>query len=76
MPFTISPGTPEEVAFRLLEVIALKEGKNLGTPPNDVGDAPDRDWVLQTYRECLYVVRNPQQEPSPLRRQVPRYGRR
>jgi hypothetical protein len=43
--------TPEAVALRLFEIIAKHEGKsNAGA---------DRKWILDTYAECLRVVKNP-----------------
>ena len=50
-------GTPEAVALRLFEIIAGHEGKsNAGA---------DRKWVLDTYAECLRVVRNPVRSSDP-----------
>ncbi len=49
--------SPEQVAYTLLELIAYAEGKLLSGSPQ--GKAPDRKWILETYAECLRVVREP-----------------
>ena len=43
--------TPEAVAFRLLQIIAHAEGKSIDE--NSRGQKPDRQWILDTYTECL-----------------------
>ena len=50
----IGENLPEYIAFELMHIIALAEGKNLsvGTPVN-----ADREWILDTYAECLGAVR-------------------
>jgi hypothetical protein len=50
----IGEDSPEYVAYRLLERIAHLEGRPLGHK----GSA-DRKYILDTYAECLDVVRNP-----------------
>ena len=51
-------GTPEYVALKLLEAIA--EGSNKATTLSESGavrwDNADKDWVLDTYAECLQTV--------------------
>jgi len=49
----IGENSPEEVAFKLLKIIANCESMNM--PPYIGGNktAPDRNWVLDTYAECL-----------------------
>jgi hypothetical protein len=47
--------TPEAVALDLLHMIARNEGKNIGP---DSGQAKaNRVWILNTYAECLQVVK-------------------
>lgn len=48
--------SPEYVAFMLFKILADIESKELrrGYP-----NTADRNWVLDTYAECLDVVRNP-----------------
>ncbi len=48
--------SPEYVAFLLLRTLADIESKELNRGyPNTA----DRNWILDTYAECLDVVRNP-----------------
>ena len=49
----IGENSPEYVAFRLLERIAMVENRGF-----NAGGA-DRRWILDTYAECLLVVQNP-----------------
>ncbi|WP_413989356.1 hypothetical protein ACMDCR_25805 [Labrys okinawensis] len=54
----LGENSPEQVAYRLLETIASNEGKSLES--NMAGKAlAERAWLLDTYAECLLVVRNP-----------------
>lgn len=49
--------SPEQVAFQLLGIVAHGEGKHLfgaHTP------RAERDWILDTYAECLIAVKNPE----------------
>ena len=48
--------SPEYVAYLLFQVLADIESKELrrGYP-----NTADRNWVLDTFAECLDVVRNP-----------------
>jgi hypothetical protein len=46
--------SPEEVAYKLLYLVAWGENKDL----EGWGKA-DRKWLLDTYAECLLTVRNP-----------------
>ena len=48
----ITGDSPQAVALRLLEIIAVNEGKRLSDPDH----APDRQWVLSTYKECIDTV--------------------
>jgi len=47
---------PEFAALKLLHIIASVEGKDI---LGHGGTTPDRNWVLETYAECLMVVRQP-----------------
>ena len=47
----------EEIAHRLLIHIAYAEAKSLGSTAT--GERPNREWILQTYAECLRIVQNP-----------------
>jgi hypothetical protein len=49
----LGENSPEYVAFRLLERIAMVENRGF-----NAGGA-DRNWILDTYAECLLVVQNP-----------------
>lgn len=52
MASEISGDSPQAVAYRLLEAIALKEGKPIGDPQK----GPDKAWILSTYKECINAV--------------------
>jgi hypothetical protein len=45
---TAESGTPEAVALRLFELIVASERKA----------GADRKWILDTYAQCIRVVRN------------------
>lgn len=49
-----SDGSAEEVAFRLLEVIAFSQGK-----VDEGRIRADRRWILDNYAECLKTVLDP-----------------
>lgn len=47
--------SPEEIAYKLMNVIGHAEGKRLHlTEPK-----ADRNWILDTYAECLRTVKDP-----------------
>jgi hypothetical protein len=49
----IGENSPEQVAFRLLQIIADVEGRQLyGHGENKV----DREWLLKTYSQCIFIV--------------------
>jgi hypothetical protein len=50
----IGENSPEQVAYKLLQIVASNEGKSLTG-----GATADRKWLLDTYAECLHTVRNP-----------------
>ncbi len=51
----IGENSPEQVAYKLMKDIANVEGKVLYKDQNSV----DRQWILDTYAECLQAVRKP-----------------
>ena len=53
----IAENSPEEVAFKLLYEIAEAEGMQMRLA--DGTKKPDRQWILDTYAECIMAVRAP-----------------
>ena len=51
----IGDNSPEGVAYKLLELIAHAEGKKL----NSGDPKPDKDWILNTYAQCLQAATRP-----------------
>jgi hypothetical protein len=51
----IGENSPEEVAYKLVVIIAQHEGKQLHTTPTRQATA-DRKWLLDTYAECLQAT--------------------
>lgn len=50
--------SPEQIAYKLLQAIAMNEGMTLAN--THVGKASaDRKWLLDTYAECLKTVKAP-----------------
>ena len=64
MASDMATGSPEEVAFRLMEKIAKVEGVVLEQSKDRNSSAADRAWIIRTYRECLLVVQHPQSDPA------------
>jgi hypothetical protein len=63
----IGENSPEYVAYRLMLDIAEAEGKRFSKPAPGYGGSSqvaDRDWILNTYRQCLRAVRDPHVESS------------
>jgi hypothetical protein len=52
----IGENSPEQVAYKLMQQIAASEGFVLG----GMGQRPNREWLIRTYSQCLYAIRNPQ----------------
>ncbi|GAB2179399.1 hypothetical protein [Dongia sp. agr-C8] len=53
--------SPESVAYRLMLLVADLENRTLhGNPAKDRVNA-DRQWILDTYAECLKAIRTPEQ---------------
>jgi len=55
--------TPESAALSLLQLIARAEGKffDSGRHPANT----DRQWILETYAECLSTIRGVQSLKAP-----------
>lgn len=49
----------EEVAFKLLYLVAWGENIDL-----DAWGKADRDWILNSYAECLRAVEDPNSRPA------------
>ncbi|AKH44147.1 hypothetical protein FHS61_001466 [Altererythrobacter atlanticus] len=47
--------SPEQVAYRLMGLIARTEGYTLV----GMGDAPPREWIIKTFAACLHAVKAP-----------------
>ena len=55
-----SDESPESVAYRLMLLVADLESRTLhGNPAKDRTNA-DRQWILDTYAECLRAVKSPE----------------
>jgi hypothetical protein len=58
----IGENSPEQVAYRLMETIAWLEGYSIPmsapvNPSDSTAKYPDRQWLLNTYKECISAVR-------------------
>jgi hypothetical protein len=51
----IGENSPEQVAYKLLQLIGNAENKNLNTHAIEA----NREWILKTYATCLGVVKQP-----------------
>lgn len=54
----IGENSPEQVAYRLFRHVADAEDKIL-VQGSARGEAATRKWIIDTYAECLYAVKNP-----------------
>jgi hypothetical protein len=52
--------TPESVAYRLMVLVADLENKTLHGNPSRERTIADRQWILQTYADCLLAVKSPE----------------
>lgn len=50
------PTTREGVAYRLMQDIAIVEGKHIDAPGAGRDDRADREWIISTYHECLRTM--------------------
>jgi len=57
----IGENSPQQVAYKLMERIAVSEGKVLYS--SSTGGHPDREWILSTYAQCLQTVIQPFDAP-------------
>jgi hypothetical protein len=58
----IGENSPEKVAFDLMEKIAAVEGRAFSKADPQMPFMPgwqaaDREWILNTYKECLRSIR-------------------
>jgi hypothetical protein len=55
----IGENSPEQVAYKLMELVAEIEEKSIQTKkPSAPGwTAADRKWILDTYSECLQAAK-------------------
>jgi hypothetical protein len=59
-----SGDSPELVALALLERIAHSEGRQFNAKPQDGTTPADRQWILDTYFDCLNAVRGHRAKPG------------
>ena len=55
----IGENSPEHIAYRLLEDVARVEGRSFYARIGQDAEAADRDYILDTYAECLRAVGQP-----------------
>lgn len=60
----IGENSPEQVAFKLLEIVAEIEGKVLHPHSGNRNQAPSREWVLDTYKECWLATHGSRPTPA------------
>ncbi len=53
------PDSPEYIAYRLFLHIATLERQPLDWTGDQNANRPDRNWILNTYAQCLEAVSNP-----------------
>lgn len=51
----IGENSPEQVAFRLMSIMASIDGFTL----HGIGDRPTKEWLIKNYSSCLCTVQNP-----------------
>ena len=52
--------TPEQVVLALFHMIANVERRAMHHEATGDGESADRDWILNTYSECILTIREPQ----------------
>ena len=55
----IGENSLEQVAYKLIDNIARIEGKVTHRNPGDGKETASREWILDTYAECLRAVKDP-----------------
>jgi len=55
----IGENSPEQVAYKLMELIAGIEDKQLHRGAAEHHGLADKEWILDTYAECLATVITP-----------------
>lgn len=64
----IGENSPEQVALKLLELVAIVERKDIRARRDDnIGAGltmADRKWLLETYSECIEVVKAHRMKPA------------
>ena len=53
----VNDNSPEYIAYKLMRDIAETEGKYFRPSEREPQKAITRQWILETYAECLAVVR-------------------
>jgi hypothetical protein len=56
----IGENSPEQVAFRLMEMIAAVENVALSYSTDRERTSATREWILETYAECILAVKHAQ----------------
>lgn len=54
----IGENSPEQVAFKLLQLVASCEKRSLAGASTDGYTPANRAYILKTYGECILTVRN------------------
>ncbi len=55
----IGQNSPEQVAFKLVHEIARAEGRVTDRNPSSGQQTASKEWLLDTYAECLRTVKDP-----------------
>jgi hypothetical protein len=59
MATNISGDSEQAVAFALLEMVMLAETKQADARLSEGMESADREYILDTYAECLHVAKDP-----------------
>ena len=60
----IGQNSPEYVALQLLDKVSLVEGFVAHRNPGSGQTTATREWILDTYAECLYAVKGNRDFPG------------
>ena len=52
--------TPESIAYRLMVLVADLENRTLHGNPSKERTVADRQWILDTFADCLRAVKVPE----------------